>query len=128
MIFTLLAQFGGGFKGPGLFSFTTVPNDPCGAQATKNLADIISLILSFLTVLAGLAFLLYFIFGGLQWTLAGGDQGKVDSAKKQMTNGAIGLIIVIVSYGIVAVIGSVVGLDILDPAKVILTQINPGCT
>jgi formate hydrogenlyase subunit 3/multisubunit Na+/H+ antiporter MnhD subunit len=128
MIFNLIAQFGTkGFEGIGVGPFDTSGITPCSNVVTNNLNDIISLILGFLTVLAGLAFLLYFIFGGLQWTLAGGDQGKVDSAKKQMTNGAIGLIIVVISYGIIAVVGSVLGLDLLDPGAVIQSQLNPGC-
>jgi cytochrome bd-type quinol oxidase subunit 2 len=122
MIFTLIAQFGGGFTGPATGVFD--PNVAAGGQF-DSLNNILSLIVTFLTVLAGLAFLLYFIFGGLQWTLAGGDQGKVDSAKTQMTNGAIGLIIVVLSYGIIAVIGQVLGLQILNPGEVIQTQLNP---
>lgn len=120
MIFTLIAQFGSdGFTGPATGVF-----DP-GADPFASLDNILSLIITFLTVLAGLAFLLYFIFGGLQWTLAGGDQGKVDSAKTQMTNGAIGLIIVVISYGIMAVIGQVLGLKLLNPGEVIESQLDP---
>lgn len=126
MIFNLIAQFGDGFTGPSIGVFSTEGIQPCGNLATENLNGIISLILGFLTVLAGLAFLMYFIFGGLQWTLAGGDTGKVDNAKKQMTNGAIGLIIVIVAYGIMAIVGSVVGLDLLNPGEVIQSQLYPG--
>lgn len=121
MFYTLIAQFGGGFKGPATGVF-----DPAMSSPFNSLNGIISLIVSFLTVLGGLAFLLYFIFGGLQWTLAGGDTGKVDTAKKQMTNGAIGLIIIVISYGIIAVVGTVLGLDILNPGTVIQKTIGPG--
>lgn len=129
MILNLIAQFGDGFKVPGSGFFKTDATvGECGTKALTNFNDIISLIIGFLTVIAGLAFLLYFVFGGLQWALAGGDSGKVDSAKKQMTNGAIGLIIVIVAYGVIAVVGTVVGLDILNPGNM-LSILNPvsGC-
>ena len=109
----------GGFTGPGTGVF-----DPRTTGACNSLEQIISTILGFLTVLAGLVFLLYFVFGALQWTLAGGDQGKVDTAKKQMTNGAIGLIIIIVSYGIMGVIGGALGLDLLNPGAAI-QLLNP---
>ena len=36
-----------------------------------------------------------------------------------MTNGAIGLIIIVVSYSITWIIGKVLGLDILNPAQTI---------
>ncbi|MEO8581544.1 MAG: hypothetical protein ABI425_03080 [Patescibacteria group bacterium] len=109
----------GQFQGAGTGVF-----DPTITGACNSLEGIISLILGFLTVLAGLAFLLYFLFGALQWTLAGGDEGKVETAKKQMTNGAIGLIIVIISYGIMAVIGGALGLDLLAPGTAI-NALNP---
>ena len=113
---TYLAQFSGGLTGPGAEIFN--PGD-CISTAGASLEGVISLILGFLTTLAGLAFLLYFVFAALQWTLAGGEQAKVDSAKKQMTNGAIGLIIIVISYGIIAVVGDVLGLEILNPAQTI---------
>ncbi len=68
--------------------------------------------------------IMYFIFGALQWTLAGGEEGKVESAKKQMTNGAIGLIIIVIAYGVIAVVGSVLGLNILNPGCEI-QKLNP---
>lgn len=80
------------------------------------LEKIISNTIGTITIVAGLAFLLFFVFGALQWILAGGDSGKIDQAKKQMTNGAIGLIIIIVSYAVIGVIAGVVGIDILNPA------------
>lgn len=121
LIFNLIAQFGTGFEGPGDNVFNPGTTIDTAGSSVEN---IFSLIIGFLTVLAGLAFLLYFVFGGLQWVLAGGDQGKVDSAKKQMTNGAIGLIIIVVSYGIVAVVSSVLGLNILAPGEEII-RLNP---
>lgn len=79
----------------------------------------------FLTTLAGLMFLLYFVLGGLKWITAGGDKGKVEEAQKQMTNAAIGLIVVVAAYGIAMIIGGVLGLQILNPSKV-LESITPG--
>lgn len=116
----------GSFKGPGVGIF-----DPgyglsgvTAKSAAWSLESILSNVIGFLTVIAGLAFLMYFVFGALQWTLAGGDEGKVDSAKKQMTNGAIGLIIIIIAYGVIAVVGGVLGLNILDPGCE-LQKLNP---
>jgi hypothetical protein len=122
-MFTLLAQFGPGFQPPASNKFDPFEDfmgTATECQSVWALEQIVSNMLGLITVIAGLAFLMYFVFGGLQWTLAGGDQGKVDGAKKQMTNGAIGLIIIIVSYGIMAVVGQVVGLNILNPAQELL--------
>lgn len=106
----------GEFRGP-TTAFQPDPNAVEITSAGTVLQQFLSNFIGVLTIIAGLAFLLFFVFGGLQWILAGGDQGRIDAAKKQMTNGAIGLVIVIVAYGVVALIGQVVGLDILNPLQ-----------
>ncbi len=123
MIFSLLAQNSqpiGSYRPP------ADVYQPGATQATaaEALSQFISNMIGFLTILAGILFMLYFFFSALQWATAGSDEGKVESAKKQMTNGAIGLIIVILAYGIIAALGSIVGLDILDPRDAI-RLLNP---
>ena len=86
---------------------------------TSAAEKIISNTLVVLTVIAGITFVLYFLLGGLTWITAGGAKDKVETAKTYMTNGVIGLIIVIVSYAIVWIVGQALGLDILEPAKII---------
>ena len=48
-----------------------------------------------------------FILGGLSWITSSGEREKVEKAKKQMTSAAIGLIIVVASYSIAFIIGTV---------------------
>lgn len=86
------------------------------AEVGVSLERMLSLAVGMLTLVSGLAFLIYFFIGTLSWTLAGSDEGKVEKAKKQMTNGAIGLIIVVMAYTIIAVLGNLVGLKLLNPA------------
>lgn len=83
------------------------------------IAELASTLLGFLTVLAGLAFILYFVLGGLSWISAGGDTAKVEAARSQMINAAIGLTVVVSSYAIIGIVGSVLGIDILDPAALL---------
>ena len=87
--------------------------------STSALEKLISNTLVVLTVVAGIAFVLYFLLGGLNWITAGGDRGKVDKAKGMMTGGAIGLIIIVLSYSIVWIVGAALGLSILEPGTVI---------
>jgi hypothetical protein len=89
------------------------------AEAGSNVADLFSTMLQFFTLIGGLAFIVYFIIGGLKWLTAGDDTQKVDGAKKQMTNAAIGLIIIVLAYGIIAIVGAVLGIPILDPVKML---------
>ena len=87
--------------------------------STSAVEKILSNVLVMLTVVAGMAFALYFLLGGLNWITAGGDKGKIDKAKGVMTNGAIGLIIIVLSYSITWIVGKALGLDILNPATII---------
>lgn len=86
---------------------------------TAALEKIISNSLVVLTVIAGLSFVIYFLLGGLNWITAGGQKDKVETAKTMMTNGAIGLIVVAVSYSIVWIVGQALGLQILEPGEII---------
>ncbi len=80
---------------------------------------IISNILAVLSILGGIYFSVYFLLGGINWITAGGDQGKIDKAKKQMTGAAIGLIIISASYAISYIVGLVTGIQLLEPGKLL---------
>jgi len=85
-----------------------------GEASITNLESIFSTAIGFLTIFAGLYFMISFLIGAIGWTTAGGETDKIETAKKRMTNGAIGLIIVVAAYSIIFIIGKVVGIDILN--------------
>lgn len=106
------------------FTPITAPGgyNPAGTEisdATSSIEKLISNVLVVLTVVAGITFALYFLLGGLNWITAGGDKGKIDKAKGMMTNGAIGLIVISVSYAISWIVGAALGIDILNPGTII---------
>ena len=88
-------------------------------SSTSAIEKLISNVLVVLTVTAGIAFVLMFLLGGLNWITAGGDKGKIDKAKSMMTNGAIGLIVIAVSYAVAWIVGKALGLDILNPGTIL---------
>lgn len=116
----------GTFKPPGAFAPDL--SNPTSATSVRSLSQFLTTFLGFLTTLAGLMFLIYFIVAALAWITSGGEKGKVEAARQQMTNAAIGLIIVIASYSIVGIVGGVLGVDILNPVKIIQTLIPKGAT
>ncbi len=85
--------------------------------STSAIEKLISNVLVVLTLVGGIAFILYFLLGGLNWITAGGDKGKIEKAKGMMTNGAIGLIVIAVSYAIIWIVGKALGIDVLEPGK-----------
>ncbi len=95
--------------------------------AASNLQLFISNMIGMLTILAGMFFIFYFMLGAFSWVTAGGDAGKVSKARDQIIQGAIGLVLIVAAYGIIGLLGRVVGLDILRPGMAILNLV-PGAT
>lgn len=122
---TLIAQFGDQGIVPSEGRFLPSTTDTTGAQALTQLELFISNILGFLTVTAAIFFIVYFVMGAYKWTAAGGDSGKVSKARDQMIQGVLGLILIVASYGIIGVIGTVVGINILNPAEQIQRIMGP---
>lgn len=75
----------------------------------------LSNLITTISVVGSLAFVIYFTIGGLKWITAGGDKAKVGEAQAQMTQSAIGLIAMIASYFIIGIVGAVLGINILAP-------------
>ena len=83
----------------------------------QNVELMISRGITLLTIVAGLFFIVYFFLGAFYWISAGGDSGKVQKARDQMVNAVLGLIVVVAAYGLIGLIGTAVGLRLLNPAE-----------
>ena len=100
----------GTVTGPGKFM-------TAGGSTGSQLERFVSMGISALTVMAGLAFIIYFLYGAVTYVTAGGKPENTAKSQKALTDAAIGLIIVVISYFITGIIGAIFGLDILNPAK-----------
>lgn len=131
MLFTLLAQstsIGTIQPATNAFSLNSQSNnlDVNGnIIAANNLEKFITNAIGALTVIGGLMFIFYFVMGGLTWISAGGDKGKIEKAREQMTQGVIGMVVIVIAYGLIGVISTFLGLKILNPADIIQNQLNP---
>lgn len=103
----------GGIKGIGPFGFET--KDVSRAETSTQLSSILSTIVTVLTVVGGLAFVIFFTMGGLKWLTAGGDKTKVQEAQTQMTQGVIGLVAMVAGLFVVGIVGGVLGINFLNP-------------
>ncbi len=70
------------------------------ALPTADVRTVITRIINVAMGFLGIVAVLIVLWGGFTWMTAGGDEGKVDEAKKVITAGVIGLIIVVLSYAI----------------------------
>ena len=65
--------------------------------------------------IGGLMVLLYIVWGGLEWMLAGGDKAKIETAQHKITNSIVGLAILVGSYAIIKLIEGVFKINLLRP-------------
>ncbi len=91
--------------------------DPTGTKfASSNYENLLNLIVSrlltFAIIGAGLFFFVKLISAGYTYLTSLGEPAKIQSASKELTNAAIGLIIVISAYFIAQIIQVIFGINI----------------
>lgn len=122
MLQLIAQQFGPGLSDP---SDYFEKNSATGTNAFSNVEVLISNIIGLLTVLGGLFFVFFFVQGAFSWITAGGDSGKIDKARNQMIQGVLGVIVLVASYAIIGLIGTIVGLKLLTPGDTLM-RLRPG--
>ncbi len=94
-------------------------NPNTGDYGIPTLEKILSNVIGTFTIVAGILFIIYFFIGGLNWITAGGKQDQVEKSKKMLTDAAIGLIVVVAAYAVIFIVGSILGVNILNPGEYI---------
>jgi hypothetical protein len=101
------------------------PSNPAtSGLAAFNTADplsstelLFSQIIGFITLLGGMIFIVMFLNGAFKWIAGGEDSAKIQKARDLMVQAVIGLIVMVAGYGIIGLVGSIVGFDMLNPAE-----------
>ncbi len=78
-----------------------------------NLGILLGRFAGFILTVAGVAAFGYLVLGGVRWTVAGSDKGKLDAAKQDITNAIIGLLVTASAFAIFAVLQYLFGIDIV---------------
>lgn len=91
--------------------------DPSVASKTPGagLAFYIGTLWRTAVTIGGLLFLLYLVWGGIEWMTAAGDKAKVENAQHKITNAVVGLAVLVGSYAITLFIQGVFKIDLLQP-------------
>lgn len=76
------------------------PSDTMGGDFRSNVVHIINYLLTFL----GLAAVAFIVYAGFLMVTAGGDDGQLEKGKNVITWAVIGIVIILLSYGIVNVV------------------------
>lgn len=77
----------------------------------KDSASFIAELIPYFLAIAGIALLLYIIWGGFSLMISQGDPKGIESGKQKITNGLIGFIVVFCAYWIVQILAKVLGLN-----------------
>lgn len=87
----------------------------------------ISSIIGILTIVAVIFFIIQIIFAGYAFISAQGDPKKIEAARKRLTDGILGITIVVVALGVGAFIATLLGIaNPLDLQKNLNDLINTG--
>jgi hypothetical protein len=65
--------------------------------------------INWLLIFAGVIALIIVILSGIKYITAGGDQKKLDTAKRTLTYALLGLILIFISFLIITLIGYITG-------------------
>jgi hypothetical protein len=113
---TSIGNIGG--KGLGPFGKTQATTGPA---ALTQVTGAISAIIGVMTIAGSIWFLFQLLFGGYEWISSAGDTKKLTTARERIMNGFFGLIIVVGAWALVALVGKLLGYDILvsNPTTII---------
>lgn len=89
-----------------------------GASAEGMVQIILLNVISLFFAVGGIGVVIYFIWGAVDWIMAGGDKEKISNARKKMTNAIIGLILLALSFAIIRTVGSIAGFDPLGNLQI----------
>jgi len=104
-------------KFSGVLAQSTLP-DYSGVAGWKlgskpKLGGIITEVLPYVFVAAGLSMFIMLIVGGFSLMVSGGDPGKVKAAQGKLTGGIVGFLLVVFAYFITQIVELVFSVNIL---------------
>ena len=103
-------------EGPGI-----VPIDD-GVLQTET---ILSGVFGILTIIGVIMFAIQIILAGYSFISAQGDPEKIKIARKKITNGILGLTIVVVAFGLTAFLANLLGLGNIFELGTVVDNITP---
>lgn len=76
-------------------------------------ASIVPAIIGVFLLIGSLIFLFTLITGAISWMTSGGDKQKLEDARSRITNGIVGLVILLTTFALVKLLENFFGINIL---------------
>jgi len=93
----------------------TGPGIVPSANGTDALEKIVSQVFGILTIIAVIYFAFQVLIAGFSFIGAEGDEKKMEAARQSLTNGVLGLVIVVVAVGLGSLLALLAGIpNVLD--------------
>lgn len=87
-----------------------------GFENLENLqfSGIISAGIQLVLVISAIVFFFILVMGGVKWITSGGDKGKTEGARNQITAALVGLVIVFAAWAIIQLLETFFDISILN--------------
>jgi len=83
---------------------------PTGDSASQ-LEKIISSVIGVLTIVGFIYFAIQIILAGYAFLSSKGEAAKLEAARDRITNGILGIVVVVIAFGLTAFLGNLLGLE-----------------
>lgn len=112
----------GGFKGFGRLGL----ENETPLAASFIFSNFISSAIGLITIIGIIWFVFLFITGAISYMSAGGDKAAIESARKKIINGVVGLVIIAFGLLIIKLVGTLIGLPDILNFNILFTKIAGG--
>ena len=85
--------------------------DPLGAASLNCVPMVVEVVVFWALIFAGIVALFLIIFAGYKFLTSGGDPKSIEGARKTLTYGFLGLILILLSFLIINIIATVTGVE-----------------
>lgn len=92
-----------------------IPSAISGKSSGEGLAFYIAQLWQTIIIVGGLGFLVFLVWGGVEYIIAGNDKGHLEGAKNKILHASIGLGILVGSFAITKFIEVVFKINLLNP-------------
>jgi hypothetical protein len=118
-------EIGGSISGGGLGRIGQIifgAGEQGGVDALKQITNLVSAVIGFMTSAAAIWFIFMILIGGYTWMSSMGDKHKLEQARDRIVYAMIGLVIVVASWALLALVGLFFGWDTVIDNPVQLIQ------
>lgn len=93
---------------------TQKSSENLGNVSNLTITGLISGLVRLLVIAAAVVFFFMLVIGGIKWIMSGGDKGKTEEARNQITAALVGLVVVFSAWAIAQLIKTLFGVDIFN--------------